>query len=64
MIKKPRKIRFIDIRCTDLLFKKLMAICAETGKTRTAVIEDLINKEYDNNKRYEKRFMTESNREG
>lgn len=46
----------IKIRCTENLFRKLLAICEVTGKTKTSIIEDLILIEYAKNKKYEEKF--------
>lgn len=47
------KTKRIELRCREVLFRKLLAICAATGKTKTAVLEDLICAEYDKKKSYE-----------
>lgn len=57
------KTREIKIRCTEVLFRKLLAICAVTGKTKTAVLEDLIYAEYDSDSRYSKQYLADLNRE-
>ena len=46
------KTRRIEIRCREMLFRKLWAICQVSGKTKTAVVEDLIGKEFDRKKAY------------
>lgn len=57
------KNREVRIRCTEVLLRKLLAICAVTGKTRTAVIEDLIFAEYERDSRYSKRYIADLNGE-
>lgn len=47
------KTRRIEIRCREMLFRKLWAICQVSGKTKTAVLEDLICKEFDRRKAYQ-----------
>lgn len=47
---KPRRV---EIRCREVLFRKLWAICHVSGKTKTAVLEDLISKEFDSKKAYQ-----------
>ena len=46
---KPRRV---EIRCREILFRKLWVICHVSGKTKTAVLEDLISKEFDSKKAY------------
>lgn len=52
MVKK--KDRKLQIRCDETFLRKLLAICAETGRSKTAVIEDLVTSEYAKNKKYER----------
>lgn len=47
---KPRRV---EIRCRELLYRKLWAICKVSGKTKTAVLEDLISKEFERKKAYQ-----------
>ena len=47
---KPRRV---EIRCREVLFRKLWAICQVSGKTKTAILEDLICKEFDRKKAYQ-----------
>ena len=47
---KPRRV---EIRCREVLFRKLWTICQVSGKTKTAVLEDLISKEFDRRKAYQ-----------
>lgn len=54
-----KKKRWISIRASEILFRKLVAICKATGKTKTAVIVDLIFAEYDKNKSYEKWYYAD-----
>lgn len=54
-----KKKRWISIRASEILFRKLAAICKATGKTKTAVIADLIFAEYDKNKKYEKWYYAD-----
>lgn len=51
-----RKDRRFQIRFSNIIFRKLEAICKVTNRTKTAVIEDLILSEYNKNKAYEKWF--------
>ena len=56
MTKKSKEIK---IRCTEVLFRKLLAICAVSGKTKTAVIEDLIFAEFEKNKKYSAQYYAD-----
>lgn len=47
---KPRRV---EIRCREVLYRKLWAICKVSGKTKTAVLEDLIGKEFERKKAYQ-----------
>lgn len=47
---KPRRV---EIRCRETLYRKLWVICHVSGKTKTAVLEDLICKEFDRKKAYQ-----------
>lgn len=59
-----KKNRWISIRVSEILFRKLVAICKATGKTKTAIIEDLIIEEYDRKKqKYEKWYYSDLNKE-
>lgn len=53
MNKKSRKSKEIKIRCTEVMLRKLLAICAVNGKSKTATIESLISEEYNRDKKYE-----------
>lgn len=57
--KSLKKTREIKIRCSESLFRKLVAICKITGKTKTSIIEDLIHSEYEKDKRYEKKYYAD-----
>lgn len=57
-----RKNRFFKMRMSEVLFRKLVAISKATGKTKTAIIEDLLSAEYDNNKKYEKWYYADLDR--
>lgn len=46
--------KWITIRVSESLVRKLVAICKATGKTKTGVLTDLINTEYEKNTKYEK----------
>lgn len=48
------KTRWIGFRATEILFRKLVAISRVTGKSKSAIISDLICAEYDKNKKYER----------
>ena len=47
------KTRRVEIRCREMLFRKLWVICHVSGKTKTAALEDLISKEFDSKKAYQ-----------
>lgn len=47
------KTREVHFRCREILFRKLWAICKVSGKTKTAILEDLICKEFDRKKAYQ-----------
>lgn len=53
MTNKNKTIRF---RCTEKMWKKITAICLVTGKTKTALIEGLINDEYKKNQKYDETY--------
>lgn len=55
--------KWITIRASEVLFRKLTAICKATGKTKTTVLSDLISAEYDKNKKYEKWYYADLDRE-
>ncbi len=57
---KYKKDHEVKIRVTEIMLRKLTAICSVTGKTKTAVIEDLILKEFKKNKQYEDRYYLNS----
>lgn len=59
---KNNKTREVKIRCTETLFRKLLAICKVTGKTRTAVIEDLIASEFKKNMKYSNQYYADLNK--
>lgn len=48
------KNKKIQIRCDEIFLRRLEAICSETRRSKTAVIEDLVNTEYSKNKNYER----------
>lgn len=59
-----KKKRRIYIRASEILFRKLVAICKATGKTKTSVIADLISAEYDRaSKKYEKWYYADLDKE-
>ena len=47
------KTRRVEIRCREVLFRKLWEICKVSEKKKTAVLEDLIGKEFDRKKAYQ-----------
>lgn len=47
------KTRRVEIRCREILFRKLWAICQVSGKSKTAILEELICKEFDRKKAYQ-----------
>lgn len=51
--------RQVNLRLSGVLFRKLLSICKATGKTKTAVIRDLISEEYEKNKKYEKWYYSD-----
>lgn len=53
MSKDQNKTKRIGIRLSSILFRKLIAICKVTGKSKTTIIEELILSEYEKNKKYE-----------
>lgn len=59
MDNKNKKGKEIKIRCTEVMRRKLLSICKVTGKTITAVIEDLITAEYDKNKKYHAQYYAD-----
>lgn len=59
---KLNKKHRIETRISEVLLRKLLAICAVSGKTRTAVIEDLILAEYEKNKKYKDRYYADLER--
>lgn len=63
MIRLGNKKKHLDIRMAEIMLQKLLAICAVTGKTKTAMIEDLILREYDRDSRYGKQYIANLNRE-
>lgn len=50
------KTREVTIRLSELAFRKLVAICKVTGKSKTGLLRDLILLEYEKNKKYEAWF--------
>lgn len=54
-----KKRNRIEIRVSELIFRKLAAIVAVSGKTRTALIEDLIETEYEKNKKYRDKYYAD-----
>ena len=58
-----KKSKAIKIRCSEILFRKLSAICAVTGKTKTAILEELIMTEYDRNKKYSDQYYMDLDKE-
>lgn len=57
------KKRWISIRASEVLFRKLVAICKITGKSKTTVISDLIETEYKKDKKYESWYYKDLNKE-
>lgn len=57
------KKRWISIRASEIMFRKLVAICKVNGKTKTAVILDLIASEYEKNKKYEWQYYADLDKE-
>lgn len=55
-LNKGKKNKEIKIRCTEVLLQKLLAICAVTGKSKTAIIESLIQKEYSSRNAYANKY--------
>lgn len=53
---RNKKDREITIRVSDILFRKILAICKVTGKSKTGLIRDLVLQEYEKNKKYEAWF--------
>lgn len=51
--------RWITIRVSEGLFRRLLAICKANGKTKTGVLTDLINKEYEKSPKYEKWYYAD-----
>ena len=49
----------VEVRVSELIFRKLAAIVAVSGKTKTAVIEDLIGAEYEKSKKYRDRYYAD-----
>lgn len=59
-----KKKRRIYIRASEILFRKLVAISKATGKTKTAVIADLIFAEYDReSKKYSRYYYEDLDKE-
>ena len=54
-----KKRNRIEIRVSELIFRKLAAIVSVSGKTRTALIEDLIEAEYEKNKKYRDKYYAD-----
>lgn len=53
---KHKKNKELKIRITEPMLRKILAICTVTGKTKTAIIEDLIIQEFKKNKKYEEQY--------
>lgn len=51
--------KWITIRVSEGLVRKLVAICKATGKTKTGVLIDLINTEYEKSTKYEKWYYAD-----
>lgn len=49
----------INIRISEMMLRKFLAICAVNGKNRTKMIEDLISAEYDRNKKYGTQYYSD-----
>lgn len=49
---KEKKTKRVQIRLSEMIFKKLMAICGATGRSATRAIEDLIENEYRKDSKY------------
>ncbi len=50
----------IGLRISKSTLNKLLSICSVTKKTRTAIIEDLILKEFSKRKEYEQAYYNEN----
>ncbi len=46
----------LNIRISDIVERRLLAICEVTGKTKTKVIEDLIASEYNKKREYNDQY--------
>lgn len=51
-----KKTYEIKIRCTELLLRKLLAICSVKDSNKTNIIESLINMEYEKNAQYASKY--------
>lgn len=49
---KDKKTKRIDVRLSEMVFKKLLAICGVTGCSTTRTIENLIENEYRKDSKY------------
>lgn len=58
-----RKTNRIQLRLDDSKKRKLDAICRINGKNRTSVIENLIEFEYQKDKKYEDAYFNILNKE-
>lgn len=58
-----KKKRWVTIRASEILFRKLIAICKTTGKSKTAVIADLIFAEFERNKKYQSWYDADLDKE-
>lgn len=56
---KAKKSREIKIRCTEILFRKLLAISRVTGKNKTSIVSDLISAEYEKDGRYSIQYLAD-----
>lgn len=57
-----KKNKTISIRVSDVCFQKLLAICAVSKKSKTALIEEFISKEYNQNYLYERKLISDLNK--
>lgn len=49
----------INIRISEGILRKFLAICKVNGKNRTKMIEDLISAEYDRQKKYGAQYYSD-----
>lgn len=59
---RNNKLWRINIRVSETILRKFLAIMAVNGKNRTNIIEDLISAEYDRNKKYETQYYSDLNK--